>query len=318
MRTLNLVFPDKSEIKYKISKFPDGQQNIVINNEPDEFDDILPGYYYLAGKSRIYTKHSIEIKSRLNNWLDLELIVASVASLRELGIEEIHLYTPYIMGARSDRKFEEGGNNYLKDVICPIINSLNFKTVTCIDPHSDVLEACIKGFRKESNLELVKFSLSSMLKLSEDTNKFYNDDFILISPDAGASKKIYKLAEQIGYKGDIITCSKDRDEKGELTKTTVPFVFGQLFDKDIIIVDDICDGGRTFVNIAKIIKDRTKEFKYKPKIYLIITHGIFSAGFEKLAKYFNGIYCTNSYSDLPSGEQIQKVEQKIVKQLNIF
>ena len=72
-----------------------------------------------------------------------------------MGIQEISLYTPYIMGARSDRKFEEGGNNYLRDVICPVINSLNFKTVTCIDPHSDVLEACIKGFRKESNLRLV-------------------------------------------------------------------------------------------------------------------------------------------------------------------
>lgn len=144
MKVLNLVNQEKSDIKYKISKFPDGQQNIIIGT---------------GGKVSYTSKEPIQIKSRLNNWLDLELIVCAVASLRELGVEEIHLYTPYIMGARSDRKFEDGGNNYLKDVICPIINSLNFKTVTCIDPHSDVLEACIKNFRKESNLELVKFSL---------------------------------------------------------------------------------------------------------------------------------------------------------------
>ena len=30
MKTLNLVDLDKSDVKYKISKFPDGQQNIVI------------------------------------------------------------------------------------------------------------------------------------------------------------------------------------------------------------------------------------------------------------------------------------------------
>lgn len=131
MKTLNLAYPDKSDIKYKISKFPDGQQNIVI--EPT---------YWITDQLTIT---AVTIKSRLNNWRDLELITCAVASLRELGIEEIHLYTPYIMGARSDRKFEEGGNNYLRDVICPIINSLNFKSVTCIDPHSDVLVMILKN-----------------------------------------------------------------------------------------------------------------------------------------------------------------------------
>lgn len=156
MKILNLVYPKKSDIKYKVIKFPDGQQNIVIDSKD------LTGYFDMDGETEYWKSKKIikvQIKSRLNNWLDLELIVCAAASLKELGVEEIHLYTPYIIGARSDRKFEDGGNNYLKDVICPIINSLNFKTVTCIDPHSDVLEACIKNFRKESNLELIRFSL---------------------------------------------------------------------------------------------------------------------------------------------------------------
>ena len=157
MKTLNLVDIDKSDIKYQIQRFPDGQQNIVIDNNKG----VLSKKLYLDKEQYSFEIpiESVQIKSRLNNWLDLELVVCAVAALRELGVEEIHLYVPYIMGSRSDRKFEEGGNNYLKDVICPIINSLNFKTVTCMDPHSDVLEACIKGFRKESNLDLVKFSL---------------------------------------------------------------------------------------------------------------------------------------------------------------
>lgn len=155
MKTLNLVYPEKSDIRYKIQSYPDGQQNNVINKE----DCYESKYGHLC---MTHEDCKVTIKSRLNNWKDLELIVCTVASLREIGVEEIHLYTPYVMGARSDRKFEEGGNNYLKDVICPIINSLNFKSVTCIDPHSDVLEACIKGFRKESNLELVKFALYSI------------------------------------------------------------------------------------------------------------------------------------------------------------
>ena len=309
-KILNLVYPDKSQIKFNKNCYPDGQNNLVI--------DMYGGFGELW-LNELLNKTKVTIKSRLNNWLDLELIVCAVASLRELGVEEIHLYTPYIMGARSDRKFEEGGNNYLKDVICPIINSLNFKSVTCIDPHSDVLEACIKGFRKESNLELVKFALHGIYPKDFDKPFSKTGNFILVSPDAGASKKIYKLAEQIGYKGDIITCSKDRDENGKLTKTIVP-----KFDlyKDIIIIDDICDGGATFINIVKEIKnfcynnpisvDGSRKDIYDPKIYLIVTHGIFSKGFEELNQYFDGIYCTNSYYDLGL------TYSGFVKQLNVF
>jgi len=293
MKTLNLANPEQSDIKYKKILFPDGQQNIVIDSK---FEGLKCVHYKGHLPTQFLVPEPFIIKSRLNNWLDLELITCAVASLKELGVEEIHLYTPYIMGARSDRKFEEGGNHYLRDVICPIINSLNFKSVICIDPHSDVLEACIKGFRKESNLQVVQgFFENNCIK-----------DYILVSPDAGASKKIHKLAEQIGYKGDIITCSKDRDKDGKLTQTFIPFDYhDDIDDKDLIIIDDICDGGATFINIAKKFKDSG----YKNKIYLIVTHSIFSKGTDELLKYFDEIYTTNSYKE----NNVEKV-----KVLNVF
>jgi len=272
MKILNLVNQESSQLKYKISKFPDGQQNITVS-EHDTW------------KAGGIEKEEIQIKSRLNNFQDLELIICTTMSLRRLGVTNIHLYTPYILGCRSDRQFEEGSNNYLKDVICPILKSLNFDTITCIDPHSDVLEACLNNFKKESNLELVKFAHKDIVK-----NNFSLNPFILVSPDAGASKKIYKLAEQIGYRGEIITCSKDRDNDGKLTKVIVPI--NSIPNKDVIIIDDICDGGATFINIAKEIK---KLMDDDAKLYLIVTHGIFSKGFSELSKYFDGIYCTNSY-----------------------
>ena len=150
MTILNLVNPEKSGIQYIINKFPDGQQNLVIKS--------VAKIEIMLEKRNL----AIQIKSRLNNWLDLELITCAVASLRELGVKEIHLYVPYIVGARSDRKFEEGGNNYIKDVIAPVINSLNLKTVTCIDPHSYSLECCIKNFRSIDNSQLVKFALNQI------------------------------------------------------------------------------------------------------------------------------------------------------------
>lgn len=305
MKILNLVDIEKSDIKYQIQKFPDGQQNIVIE----------PFIYKEWHNNILNNTFNVKIKSRLNNWLDLELIVCAVACLRELEVERIHLYTPYIIGARSDRKFEEGGNRYIKDVIAPVLNSLNFESVTCIDPHSYVLENCIKGFRKESNINLVNLAINEIALTKIGTENYLDlSEIILISPDAGASKKIYKLAEQIGYKGDIIVCNKDRDENGKLTKIEVPL---KMYDNkpDLIIIDDICDGGATFINIAKAIDEH--EWEYGKK-YLIVTHGIFSKGFEELSQYFDGIYCTNSYKDITFPHMIKGYMNKNSQQLNVF
>lgn len=329
MLILDLVKSNsKFSIRYQIQKFPDGQQNIVLDAK-DLSDSIFNkishlGKFEIKGGS-IYKEiyQDVTIKSRLNNWLDLELITCAVTSLRGMGVENIHLYTPYILGGRSDRKFEEGGNNYIKDVIAPAINALKFKTVKCMDPHSDVLEACINNFVKLNNYSLVEFALNSISPRNIPGNSTFKESYdlkniLFVSPDAGANKKIFKVADKIGYKGEIITCSKDRDTEGKLTRTVVPVKdTGPLYKKDYIIIDDICDGGATFINIAKEIK----KLYNCDKIYLIVTHGIFSKGFEDLSKYFDGIYCTNSYSDLNPNDLSNLGNRHLgdfVKQLNVF
>lgn len=278
MITLDLVNPEKSQIKYKISQFPDGQQTIDLTDWNDllRYDD------------------AVKINSRLRTFKDLELIICATAAVRNIKPNrEIALYVPYFMGARSDRKFVEGGVNYLKQVICPIINSLNFVTVVVLDPHSDVLEACLNNYEKVDNHTLVKHSLAKI-----DNKNGARDRICLVSPDAGAYKKIFDVAKKFGIE-NIITANKVRDMKtGKILRTEIP-VLNQHDDIQYVIIDDICDGGRTFVELAKAIKDG----RPTAKVNLIVTHGIFSAGFEELTQYFEGIYTTNSYRDLLESEK---------------
>jgi ribose-phosphate pyrophosphokinase len=106
------------------------------------------------------------------------------------------------------------------------------------------------------------------------------DKFYLVSPDAGSNKKIFDLAKSIGYDGEIIRCDKLRDiSTGKIIETIV--YHDDLCGKDAIIVDDILDGGKTFIEIAKVLKQ-----KNVGKIYLIVTHGIFSNGYAELGEYF--------------------------------
>lgn len=305
MNILNLVNSEnngRNIIRYKISKFPDGQQSIQLESvHPNRTLDLI-------------SNEPCKIKSRLNNFSDLELIICATKALRNLGVQHIELYIPYLTGARSDRKFLKGGVNYIRDVISPILNSLNFKTIYILDAHSDVVEACIPSLEHIYNYDFVSFAIRNYFR---DSGKIMGDysKLCFVSPDGGSLKKIYKLTENLGFVGDIITCSKHRDNDGKLTKTIVPLNQEHL-DKDMFIVDDICDGGRTFINIAKTIRETQPE--RTGKIYLAVSHGIFSGGFTELGEYFDGIYCTNSFRDISDEEWMETNKRNFVKQMNMF
>jgi ribose-phosphate pyrophosphokinase len=302
--TLNLVHPDDVlSCGYEISRFPDGQQSIkIVEHNYDTF---------LSLRNRT---NSITIKSRLNTFQDLELIICANQALKEIGVKSVKLYIPYCIGGRSDRKFQEGGINYIKTVIAPIINSQNFDEVIIMDPHSDVLEACINNFVKYSNYQLLRMALPEI-----DNKDGTNNRICLVSPDAGAYKKVFDVATWFKIK-EIITASKVRDvNTGKILRTEVPSIENHSDEMKYVIVDDICDGGRTFIELATAIKNQ----KPNAKIYLVVTHGIFSSGFDFLVQYLDGIFCTNSVKDIQDGVIVDmlsrhKTIHSFVKQLNIF
>ena len=123
------------------------------------------------------------------------------------------------------------------------------------------------------------------------------DDLVIISPDAGSYKLIFKLCEKLNFKGEIITCSKSRNhETGEIT-TVVP-----KFDenKKVLIIDDICLAGNTFFNIRKEIPNEN--------VYLAVSHGVFNDNIDKLGTYFNAVFTTNSRRDESVGENIEVIK----------
>jgi ribose-phosphate pyrophosphokinase len=298
MKNLNLAYPENSEISFKISKFPDGQQSLEID--------------FPASARNSIRGSEVKISARLKTFRDLELIIGANQILREMEASKVHLYVPYFLGARSDRKFQESGVNYLKKVICPVINSQEFDSVTVLDPHSDVLEACLNNFKKVNNFSLVLNSLKDI-----DNKDGAKKRICLISPDGGALKKIYDVAENFQIP-QIVTAMKHRDIKtGKITHTEVPNLPVSVKEEELkyVIVDDICDGGRTFIELSKAIKAQRSE----AKIYLIVTHGIFSNSFLELSRHFTKIYSSNSYSDIDVEDHSDyTVSKDFLKQFNVF
>ena len=293
--TLNLVDSnDQLSCGYEISKFPDGQQTLkIVEKGYSTFDSLKNN------------SQGITIKSRLNSFKDLELIVCANQCLKEIGVKKVRLYIPYCIGGRSDRKFEEGGINYIKTVIAPILNSQNFEKVTVLDPHSDVLEACINNFESRDNRYLFYQALRNI-----DNAK---DGIVLVSPDAGALKKVFKIQQKFDIKNMIIG-SKNRDLKGNITHTSISGEVDNAENKTFVIVDDICDGGRTFIELAKVIR---RDYGKNSKIALVITHGIFSKGLDTIFEHIDEIYTTNSVNQFPLHNQLNQYDIFIIGKGNL-
>jgi ribose-phosphate pyrophosphokinase len=170
-----------------------------------------------------------------------------------------------------------------------------------VDVHSDVAAACIKNLDIISNNFFVQEAIEDIFRKPISD---LQDEIVFVAPDAGAAKKVYKLAKEIGFKGDIVVCSKYRDEEGELSNLSINLDILSNLHKMFIIIDDICDGGRTFINISEYLKKEYGIGLFNKVLF--VTHGIFSQGFDQLLQEFSTIATTNSYQDFPEMEESPK------------
>jgi ribose-phosphate pyrophosphokinase len=230
---------------------------------------------------------SVIISIRLKTFNDLGLLAVAVDALkRELPQAELVLFTPYFPGARQDRIMVPGEPLTVK-VYADMINAMGFTGVMIMDPHSDVTPALLNKSHVLTNYNLVRSVISSESL----------DDYLLISPDAGSNKKISGVAKDLGLESEsIVRCDKDRDVATGKIKSFEVYA-NDLEGKDCIIIDDICDGGGTFLGLAQELKN-----KNAGRIFLVVTHGIFSKGFDAFTN-FEKIYTTDSFLDLNGMEE---------------
>jgi ribose-phosphate pyrophosphokinase len=190
---------------------------------------------------------------------------------------DISLDCSYFPAARQDRRMTAGESLTVK-VIANLINSCKFTQVTICDPHSDVTPALIDNVRVISQADCLFNCLGP---------KFRNKWDIFLAPDAGALKKIYDCAKKFSYPIEVVCANKTRDvSTGKITGVEIPDV-DKLEGKNVLVVDDICDGGASFIQLASVIQSSGVT---PADLSLYVTHGIFSKGQSELRKFYNEIF----------------------------
>ena len=225
-------------------------------------------------------KESTKIYARLRNSDDvMKLVMVNDIADQLYGKVKCYgkqLVMPYVPYGRQDRVCSEGESFSLR-AFASLINGMGFDKVTVYDMHSLVTKQLIDNCVNISNVAFVLWAMDK-LRLEKP---------VLIAPDQGAIPRMTELLKYIS--APLLNAEKQRDmDTGKIIKYSFePSVEGE----DCIVVDDICDGGATFISLAKLLREKGAR-----SIHLLVSHGIFSKGLDVLYRAgIDSVWTTDSY-----------------------
>lgn len=205
---------------------------------------------------------------------------SDVAELLQLGLwaDVMHqlgkpaiAYIPYFPAARADRGIPFGAKVY-----ADMVNGFGLDEVVIFDPHSSVIVELIHNVRVVDSAPLVAHAVGNAQK---------NGYVGVIAPDKGAVARAQRAAAAL--KLPLFKATKERDfDTGKLLKFEVEPLPEQ---GSLLIVDDICDGGGTFLGLAEVTGLPPE------RLSLWVSHGIFSGKANLLTEKFSRIYTTDSH-----------------------
>jgi ribose-phosphate pyrophosphokinase len=172
-----------------------------------------------------------------------------------------YLNMPYIPNARLDRTDNKLTDVFTLKYFCKFINSLKFDRVYVMDAHSNVSLALI------DNVE----SIGIITLIRSVYNTFKPDIFFF--PDEGSYKRYAKYIKENlfeeGNKTEVpcVFANKQRTQSNGRIESLSIVNPEQVNGKRVLIVDDICSYGGTFLRSAKALKDAGAK-----EIALYVTH----------------------------------------------
>lgn len=265
------IIVDNVAVPTKVIKFSDGGTNIKLE-VPECLVRNPPSAYYSI---------SVKPTTPVDNYL-WEIVQAVDAIEQTFGREfkREYLYLPYLPHGRADRVFEYG-NGFPLQLFLNAIGWM-FDTIFLKDPHSNY-------YQKWADENTTTFEVTPQHQcFIEVAGKDIKSGDVIIAPDKGAWKKIYKLQQALDKRmiaTFVVEAGKKRDIKtGRVIETTLPDDV-DIKGKVAWIVDDIGDGLGTFIPLAEKLKEAGVK-----QVNLYVTHLIASKGLDILKGKVDTLY----------------------------
>lgn len=188
------------------------------------------------------------------------LHIAQLKSLIDaISLTYTYLTMSYLPYARQDKPISNESTFALR-TFAGLLNSLKFDGVGIVDPHSEIA------------LEVINNSKAVYPTYEVELAYHVTNSDIVCYPDKGAKNKYSNI-----YNFPFFHAKKVRNQStGEIT--SIELVDKKTTMHNILIVDDLIDGGGTFIGLAK----KLYEIEGVKEVNLFATHGIFSKGLKPL------------------------------------
>lgn len=258
-----------TSVSVSTMKFPGGEVGVNVNT-----GSVSPFTSQAQGVATIKLTAKVQSSDNL-----MEMFMATDALRRVYPFARIDLLIPYFPYARQDRVCNAGEALSVK-VMAQLINAMDYATVTVVDPHSHVLVGALDRCYVIDQSEAFR-------NIKQDWS-----NWTIIAPDAGAAKKTEEFAKLVHAK-DVLYFNKSRElSTGRITgmKMLNPEIL--TGNNKLLVLDDICDGGRTFVELYQAF-DNPTHIGYD-RLELAVTHGIFSKGVSVLTSVYDHVYTTDT------------------------
>lgn len=279
---LNLIHEEKSDIKYKIDRFPDGEPTFEILSDLGQHVDDVEILTRIAGVTDVF----------------ILLLVCDILDRWEI---KYSIEITYLMTQRMDRVMNMNRPFSLK-VMNQLLSipNINSDYLYIHELHSHVM---YEMYRTKNHKHLHSSGMSRLIDFMNTKNII---DATIVFPDKGASKR---------YSETLYGCEKLYFEKVrnlesgaivDITPVNDPTFINNK--KHFIVIDDLCDGGSTFIKIKEYL---TNTFGGDIKVDIVVYHIVNHKGIECLLKNFDNVYTTNSYLDwnkLYSSEKLHILE----------
>ncbi|UJE34755.1 ribose-phosphate pyrophosphokinase [Acinetobacter phage vB_AbaM_P1] len=264
----------KEYIDVNVVDFKDGTKSVSI-------PDIVKYDRDIAFKIELYQRSMDDI-----------MVVAQIVDIirrNTRGAPHIELSLRSPMYMRYDRVMKDDKSDaFALAQFVKMVSTTGVNHVTLVDPHSEV---AVELFRLHMNGHVGVITQDDCVW---DTLKFTVEDFKtlghydIISPDAGAAKKLTAY--------HTFKCTKSRDPNNGglsnfgISKEQLMVLKASKKDR-IIIIDDICENGGTFIGCHKMLR----EHGITKPMDLYITHGMFPdiRAMGRLWGVFENIYMWN-------------------------
>ena len=92
------------------------------------------------------------------------------------------------------------------------------------------------------------------------------ENLTFAAPDVGATNRIREIASY--FNAEMVICDKHRKRANEIASMVV---IGDVADKDIVIIDDICDTAGTLAKAAALLKEKGAR-----SVRALVTHPVLS------------------------------------------